>query len=263
MRPAKPSRYKMNSNPGRISSTTIKSGQHPLDSGIDVTRINMGLGAKIVFLADLHIHFPGERRDVVDIVSLLKPDLVVLGGDIWDAWTRSFRAVLSMLSELRSIARYVIGVLGNHEYDLDDSEGSSSIVERYLDALEDVGVYFLRDDYFYFNGIKIYGVGWRDDPSLYRGALGDIDAVDIIAAHSPDVFPYIPSRLENREMLVLAGHTHGGQVCFPGSVGILTNSLYGYVSGLYRRGRNMMYVSRGAGEILPRIYCSREILVVR
>ena len=263
LRPAKLSRYKINSNPEKILSIPVKSRIHILDSGIDLTRINMGFGAKIVFLADLHIHFPGEKRDILDIVGLLKPDLVILGGDIWDAWTRSFRAVSSILYELRTIAKWIIGVLGNHEYDLENSDGSVGIIERYLDTLKDVGIYFLRDDYFYFNGIKIYGVDWRDDPSLYRVALGDIDTIDIIVAHTPDVFPYIPSKLENREILVIAGHTHGGQICFPGSIGILTNSLHGYVSGLYKRGKNIMYVSRGVGEVLPRIYCSREILVIQ
>src|SRR5262249_54941305 len=49
--------------------------------------------------------------------------------------------------------------------------------------------------------------------------------------------------------LYLCGHTHGGQVCLPGGLPILTNSLFHWrhAKGLWRRGKMRGYTSNGAG----------------
>jgi hypothetical protein len=65
--------------------------------------------------------------------------------------------------------------------------------------------------------------------------------------------------------LILAGHTHGGQVRIPW-IGPMAWELIpgGYVSGRYDAGGSMVYVSRGIGtSILPvRFACAPEIVVL-
>ena len=43
--------------------------------------------------------------------------------------------------------------------------------------------------------------------------------------------------------------------CLPLNVPVYTISYFGYTWGLYRRGEAVMYVTRGLGEMFPRIYC--------
>jgi len=49
--------------------------------------------------------------------------------------------------------------------------------------------------------------------------------------------------------------------CLPLNVPVYTVSYFGYTWGLYRRGEAVMYVTRGLGEMFPRIYCRREMVI--
>jgi predicted MPP superfamily phosphohydrolase len=89
-------------------------------------------------------------------------------------------------------------------------------------------------------------------------------AVNVLLSHNPDVFPAAVRQGYN---LVIAGHTHGGQV----TVEILDQSINAarfftpYVYGLYRQGNAAAYVTRGIGTIgIPaRIGAPPEITLLR
>ena len=89
-------------------------------------------------------------------------------------------------------------------------------------------------------------------------------AVNVLLSHNPDVFPVAARQGYN---LLLAGHTHGGQV----TIEILEQSINAarfftpYVYGVYQAGAAAAYVTRGVGTIgLPtRIGAPPEIAVVR
>ncbi|MFN7106430.1 MAG: metallophosphoesterase, partial [Pyrobaculum sp.] len=119
-------------------------------------------------------------------------------------------------------------------------------------ALEEAGVHVLIDDWTSIGGLKIFGLDWREDPRTYP----QVRDADVVLAHSPDAFHNAVGGL------YLAGHTHGGQICLPKNVPIVTNSVYGYTWGLYKRGDAVMYTSRGVGEMFPRLFCSREYVLV-
>jgi len=62
--------------------------------------------------------------------------------------------------------------------------------------------------------------------------------------------------------LILAGHTHGGQICLPNGKPLTTHSQTGrmYASSLARIGRSVIYTTRGLSAVLPiRINCPPEI----
>lgn len=86
----------------------------------------------------------------------------------------------------------------------------------------------------------------------------------ILLAHSPDI---MKAASEQNIDLVLAGHTHGGQIY----IGNLTEKIIpatsdgkGYVRGLYKKGNTQMYVNRGIGtSVLPaRFFASPEITAI-
>jgi predicted MPP superfamily phosphohydrolase len=84
----------------------------------------------------------------------------------------------------------------------------------------------------------------------------------ILLAHGPDQFGWAQ---QNDFDLMLAGHNHGGQIRLPFLGAILAPSLGGtrYASGVFRRGRSVMHVSRGTGSLTPvRWNCPPEIALL-
>lgn len=79
------------------------------------TKIEVGLGSKIAFMADTHTHDFGivEQR-VIKMLTEEDPDIILHGGDIIDKFTGSLEPVRQYLSQLDAKEKYV--VLGNHDY---------------------------------------------------------------------------------------------------------------------------------------------------
>lgn len=224
---------------------------------VELARLDVGLGVRILFLPDIHLHHPGERDYVARLVESESPDVLILGGDQWDMLTGGLEIVERFLERLRAHARHAVMVLGNHEYKA-DSHGSVPLRDA-VEAAESLGYAVLRDDKVAIGGLIIAGVDWRDDPRDYSEALRRVGEADVLASHSPDVFHHVTGR----QRVVLAGHTHGGQVCLPGARSIATNSRYGYSWGLYKRPGSVMYLPRGLGEMVPpRLFCRRQAVAL-
>ena len=89
-------------------------------------------------------------------------------------------------------------------------------------------------------------------------------ACNVMLSHNPDV---VPAAVQRGYNLLLAGHTHGGQV----SIEILEQSVNAarfftpYVYGLYRSGTAAAYVTRGIGTVgIPaRLGAPPEITLLR
>jgi len=94
-----------------------------------------------------------------------------------------------------------------------------------------------------------------------------VDVPTIVLSHNPDGIRRLDRRL--RVDLVLAGHTHGGQVVVPGFGALVTMARVcgrRSASAWVTNARAPLYVTRGLGEQLPlpmRVNCPPELLVVR
>jgi predicted MPP superfamily phosphohydrolase len=85
------------------------------------------------------------------------------------------------------------------------------------------------------------------------------DLFRVLLAHTPDRFTW--ARSENFD-LVLAGHTHGGQLRFPLIGPVVCPSWHGtkYACGYFYKEPTLMHVSRGTGSLFPlRLDCPPEI----
>jgi predicted MPP superfamily phosphohydrolase len=173
---------------------------------VEVTRLRAGLGGKLVFLTDQHIHGWGEtERHIVSIVNNENPDVVILGGDIIDELTRDLKPVKLYLESIR--ARELYAVLGNHDY-------RSGKARELVGLLTELGYEVLVDSWSSsrFMG-SVYGVNWRDSRAYPRiKARGQL-----IVSHDPNAALVVEG-----ENLVLSGHTHGGLVVF--GIVLFTNS---------------------------------------
>jgi hypothetical protein len=222
---------------------------------------------RIALLSDLHTGSPWHGLDtlaeIVEQTNALAPDLVLLAGDyvIHGVQGGSFVApeeIAPVLGRL-SAPLGVYAVLGNHDHWLD--------AERVRAALEAAGIPVLED-----SARRIERPGGARDGAARAGGdfwlvgLGDFwegecdvdgallqladDAPALAFMHNPDLFP----RLTDRFALVLAGHTHGGQVALPLLGRPIVPSRYGqrYAAGLVAEEGRHLYVTTGLGtSILP------------
>ncbi|MCS7142499.1 MAG: metallophosphoesterase [Aigarchaeota archaeon] len=207
-----------------------------------VTRLDLGIGGTLAFLPDLHLHEADEVERVMSALSDLRPDVVVIGGDLVDEETQRFDVVDDFLRGLD--AREKLAVLGNHEYwSLKDGECIASLRRWGFTVLHGMR---------YDSKVgQLYGFDWSES-RVYNRLKFD----GIVIAHDPNSADYVDGAA-----LVLAGHTHGGLMM--GDFPVITNSRY--TRGLYEfRDGKRLYVSRGLGNmrLQVRINSPPELLIV-
>lgn len=229
-------------------------------------------GLKVVLISDLHAKAYQKKKllRVVEKVNEQKPDIILNTGDFVSADYKEIAMPIEKIAEELSGLKSKYGsyaVLGNHDW----WEGGEKI-ER---ELEKNGTVVLGNEntYIKVNNKKIYIVGVEDmtTRNINLGkALKNVSSPAILITHSPDLFPLItkPSnqRLTGKVNLVLAGHTHGGQVVLPLIGPVIVPSAFDkkYVYGMIEENGKKMFVTRGIGtSILPiRFNCIPQIVVI-
>jgi predicted MPP superfamily phosphohydrolase len=212
-------------------------------------------GFRIAQLSDFHFSPftpAGYIRRCVTMTNGLKPDLVVMTGDYLDSDAAPQQEVVEVLARLRAPCG-VFGCLGNHE-PITHTEES---ITRLFAAQ---GIRILRQESapIRVGGEMLNLIGMDSPLSLSDGnrclqqvkGLVMPETVNILLVH----FPYVFDRAAEFGMdLVLAGHTHGGQLCFVTPNISFSRLETRYVSGWYEKGGAQLYVNRGIGTIDPNI----------
>jgi uncharacterized protein len=219
-------------------------------------------GFTILHLSDLHVELnEAAMSRVSELVGDLSYDLCVLTGDYRFKTYGPFAAALDGVERVRRhLKAPVYGVLGNHD------------TIQMVPALEAMGIRMLinecaviaRDD----QRIHLAGV---DDAHFYR--MDNIEkaaleipegAFSILLSHTPEIYR---QAAHAHFALMLSGHTHGGQLCLPGSVPIMLEAVLPRRMGAGRWKYNEMtgYTSVGAGSsVVPvRLNCPPEITLHR
>ena len=203
-------------------------------------------GTTLAFLADIH-HGPFTNLDyvaaVVRTTLALRPDLIVLGGDYSLKDGKYIRPCFDVLSALKAPLG-VFAVLGNHDYWHGVTETRGAMTAAGAIELTNAGVWVRRgSERFRLAGVDDLWTGRVDAAA----ALGDATRDDacLLISHNPDLAEELR---DPRVGLVLSGHTHGGQVVFPGGAPFVP-SAYGqkYLRGLVQAPETLVYVSRGLG----------------
>jgi predicted MPP superfamily phosphohydrolase len=203
-------------------------------------------GTTIAFLADIH-HGPFTPLDyvaaVVRTTLVLRPDMIVLGGDYSLKDGKFIRPCFEVLEALTAPLG-VFAVLGNHDYWHGVAETRDGMKAAGATELTNAGVWVKRGaDRFRLAGVDDLWTGRSD----IKAALGDATRDDacLLISHNPD---FAEKLSDPRVGLVLSGHTHGGQVVFPTGAPFVP-SAYGqkYLHGLVQAPETLVYVSRGLG----------------
>ena len=230
---------------------------------------------RIALITDLHsCRYGDHESELIDAVDSQNPDIILLGGDIFDDKSGNENTV-EFLQGING--RYPIYyVTGNHEF-----WGGVDRYNEQMAILEDMGIPRLQGDVLSLdlngNSIGLAGVddydGYLVDEDLiledqFVDAYLNLDAqsYNIILAHRPE---YIDTYAAHNYDLALCGHAHGGQWRIPG----LLNGLYApnqglfpeYAGGLYVVDNTTMIVSRGLAREstrIPRLYNRPELVII-
>ena len=219
---------------------------------------------RIVFLSDLHSHHFGDSNiKMIEMIDKLKPDAILIGGDMLTATTKpSIECAIELCSKL--IDRYKIYYAdGNHENRLKYIKDGKyiDIYEKLSRELDHIGVHHIVDDSAMLdNDIRITGLdidkryyglfsksNMRLDYIENKVGMSYDDLFEIMMPHTPD---YLEAYSKWGADLVLAGHKHGGIITIPGGRGLLTPSskiLDDNVVGLKTYNNTAMIISSGLG----------------
>ena len=204
---------------------------------------------KIVQISDLHlqsVHF--GLRQLCEKINRLRPDLLVLTGDSLDKAANI--GYLAELLDLLEAAVPKVAILGNWEY------------KRRVDLEHLRQVYAQHNCQLLINQTtalvlqnKRVAVSGTDDllegTPNYTKTLADYQPADyhLLLTHCPQYYDVILVKYKGTPPidLVLAGHTHGGQITFFGFAPLLPFGTGRYVDGWYSEHQPPLYVSRGIG----------------
>lgn len=221
----------------------------------------------MALLTDIHVagpDMPPERlAEIVAQVNALKPDLIAIAGDLVSekrTATRVYSAeeVIAPLGKLSALLGVVV-VPGNHDHWF-DWEALAAELARYPQ------ITILRNAAEQRGSLVIGGVdddftGRADLPATVA-AMAASKGVRIMLSHSPDIFPQVPVDVD----VVLAGHTHCGQIAWPWGGAPATKSDYGnlYACGVTRQRGKVLVTSAGLGtSLLPvRLFTHPEIWLI-
>ena len=231
-------------------------------------------GFEIAQISDLHnAEFGDENKDLLVLLSQIKPDVIVLTGDLIDSRHTDMDIALDFAGKAVQIAPTYY-VTGNHEARIPEYEQlKTGLVDLGVNVLENQKAQITRDG----ESITLMGI---QDPSFSTDYLfGDAESVSrlaitslqdasdgftVLLSHRPELFDlYVDTGVD----LVFSGHAHGGQFRLP-FVGGLVAPNQGffpkYDAGQFIEENTKMIVSRGVGNsIIPfRLNNPPEIVVV-
>jgi uncharacterized protein len=219
-------------------------------------------GFTILHLSDLHADINGgAMRRLIELLPTVSYDVCVLTGDYRGKTYGPYQAAIEGLARVREhLQGPVYGVLGNHD------------TIRMVPALEEIGIrMLLNESEAIERGVEHIHLVGIDDAHYYRvdnieKAASAVPPAEfsILLSHTPEIYR---QAAHAGFKLLLSGHTHGGQICLPGAIPIILDSVLPRRMGAGAwTHRNMTgYTSVGVGScILPvRLNCPPEITLHR
>jgi predicted MPP superfamily phosphohydrolase len=224
-----------------------------LPSGLD--------GLRIAQISD--VHFPGNQiaaRAALDLLRQERPDIVILTGDMTES--------LGGMGDVRDFAAEARGglatvaLLGNWEH------RAGAVGQQAIDTYRSAGVELLINQSKTVDvaGVPLTLVGLDDpvegSPQLSEARKGVVHgSTEIWLVHAPGFVDRMSESMQPPPALVLAGHTHGGQIRIPFLPPVKPIGAGRFLEGWYYDTLAPLYVSRGVGTtgIPARFRCPAEL----
>ena len=224
-------------------------------------------GIRLAHLSDIHLGpltHGAALRQAIDRVLALRPDAIVVTGDIADSARTDLAHWLPEMDRLAA-PHGVYAILGNHD-DNFGLERAAEAVRRHTSwrlLRDEIATLTIRE-----HRLHLIGLDYRSWTQAGQ-AVGELvrqiphGEASILLAHFPSAFD---AAVAAKVPLTLCGHTHGGQVSWPGMPRLNPARLFmtPYDGGTFREGESLLHVSRGLGTSVQRLRIAtpREITVV-
>ena len=222
-------------------------------------------GYRILHMSDLHVSPFNPASEVVEQLAAareVEADLIVFTGDLADRGQDRIEAAAEALVAL-SARDGITAVLGNHDNWIGQERVRAALGRRGVKVLVNEHVIVRRGaGKLYVAGVNDASYTEGDDLPAALEGIPEGDLV-VLLSHAPEIVWKTPA---GRPAVVLAGHTHGGQIVLPwvGPLYVPSGVPRRYASGLHRLDGQWLFVTRGMGEVFPnlRIGCPREIALL-
>lgn len=249
---------------------------------IHTEKIQSPDGVRFVLIADQHgISYGKDNCRLLDTIHGLKPDAVLVAGDMAVRTQPDTLVTASKLLTALAEKFPVYYALGNHEYKMSLNGELREYYQKYEKALKRAGIHILRNtrehalfggDRFCFYGLELPIEYYRKpkSPKLNAEVIDTMigepgkNGMQILLAHNPK---YGNAYFDWGADMILCGHYHGGIVRLSEHHGLSCPQylvLPPFCCGDFHRGEQHMFVSAGMGEhtIPLRIHNPRELLVI-
>ena len=219
-------------------------------------------GFRLLQISDPHLDMSADTPDtLIANVRHLDYDLCVLTGDYRTRTFGPYRPTLEALARVRPhLKGPVYAVLGNHD------------TIRLVPGMEALDIRVLLNDAIAIDREASVWLAGIDDAHYFKlfdmkraAATIPPGAISILLSHTPEVFRDAASA---GFRVMLSGHTHGGQICLPGGIPIITDTHYcprRYTRGAWHYENLIGYTSTGSGASIVdvRLNCPPEVTLHR
>jgi len=208
-------------------------------------------GLRVVQLSDIHaggMVGPRRLRRIAQQVARLKPDLVVVTGDIVNASPHEAELVAPILGALEA-THGIWACLGNHDHFVDGDAVAAALERAGVRVLRNRGEIIQRGrSAFWLAGVDDT---WTQRNDMEAALAGKPEGMPVLLlAHDPNLWP---EAVQRRVHVTLSGHTHGGQF---GLVKVhpalsLARLMTRFTAGRFEQEGSVLHVSRGTANTLP------------
>lgn len=214
-------------------------------------------GVAICHLGDLHEAMYGYKNEELAVAVLRgRPDALFVTGDVFDKYREDGTPFLDFLDGLKGRVP-VYMCLGNHE--IQSRERCYPKITHFLEEIQKRGVVVLENSFVQLRlkgqtillyGLDTYTKTRRPKKEDVRRFIGECPKSEnvVVLAHDPKWFPALADWGAD---IVLSGHIHGGFCRLPDGKGIAAPGFVPfpkYDSGVFIRGKTVMYITRGFGK---------------
>lgn len=209
-------------------------------------------GLKIVQISDIHYKSINDKKylnKVVKKINLLKPDIVILSGDLFD----------SNIKYSKSDYEDLVNILKNINYNIGKYAiiGEEDNLDKWNYVIENSDFINLNDnfDFIYNEGLEpilLVGISSNYKNNHIKSTMNEIYSkinidykYSILVLHEPD---FIDDINYNKFNLILAGHSHKGEIVLPFINGIIKKKYSSkYFDDYYNLDNTELYISSGLG----------------
>ena len=225
-------------------------------------------GKRVLFVADFQYDTMTrfnrkQQKKAIELINAQKKDMILLGGD-YATWEKNIPRFYEDAKNIKIPELGVYAIYGNHEY-----PGEKETAEN----MKKLGFNLLTNENrkVTINNEKIYIAGvtdlWHGKPNAKK-ALEGTKKEDFVLflTHNPEYFEQMSETEKEKTDMILAGHTHAGQVTFFGKIimsAVKDKKKYGY--GMKEYGGHKIYITSGVGgaflEMFIRFFAQPEIVI--